>query len=224
MDIEAEARPEPDVGKRLYRYAMRVWSETDLPVLSVVLWLQPHGKPPSSPYRLMAGKTQLSSWRFWGIEVYKLEAETLFKPGLVGLLPLLPFTHTGGDEEHLERAAFDIYEQAPSDQMADLEALLATFGSRTVGRAVMRAILGRLPVPHDVLSTSPLYQEIVEEAQLQAKRQDILTILRQRFATLPPDVEAGIGQADLATAQAVLAHAVNDLLEQMRQRLGLPTS
>lgn len=37
MDVEAEARPEPDVGKRLYRYAMRVWIETDLPVLSVVL-------------------------------------------------------------------------------------------------------------------------------------------------------------------------------------------
>jgi hypothetical protein len=201
--------------------AERVWTDTDLPVLSVVLWFQRHGKPPSTPFRIAAGNVPLGTWRFWGIELYKVEAETLFRPGLEGLLALLPFTHNGGDETHLERAAFTIYEHAPAEQKTDLEALLGTFGSRVVGQAVMRAILGRLPVSSDVFTTSPLYQEIVGEARADATRQNVLNILRQRFTPVPQEIEDAIGRAGIDVVQAVLDHAVTDSLDQMRERLGL---
>ncbi len=238
MDIEAEARPEPDIGSRLCDYAARVRGATGLRVISVVLWLQPHGKPPESPYKMYVEDLLLGTWAFWGIEVYELEADALLTRGLLGLLPLIPFTHNGDNEVAIERAAFDIYEQAPAEQKADLEALLGTFGSRAIGNAAMKAILGRLPMSIDLVKTSPLYQEWTDEAlqeglrigreegreegQREALRQSILSILRQRFAAIPPEVDVALAQADLATVQAVLDHAVSDSLEQIRERLGLP--
>lgn len=48
-----------------------------------------------------------------------------------------------------------------------------------------------------------------------------LRVLRQWFATVPPDVETAIGHADLATVQAVIAHVVTDGIAQVRERMGL---
>src|SRR5579859_1943317 len=43
VDIEAEARPTRDIGRRLYEYGARANIATGLPVISVVLWLEPNG-------------------------------------------------------------------------------------------------------------------------------------------------------------------------------------
>lgn len=50
VDLEAEARARPDMGWRLFEYGARATIVTGLPVLSVVLWLEPGGVPPPSPF------------------------------------------------------------------------------------------------------------------------------------------------------------------------------
>jgi hypothetical protein len=50
VDIEAEATPRADIGRRLRDYAVRAGIVTGLDVISVVLWLNSDGPPPPSPY------------------------------------------------------------------------------------------------------------------------------------------------------------------------------
>lgn len=54
VDFEAEARPKPDVGRRLFEYGARASIVTGLPVISIVLWLEPDGIAPPSPYVMRA--------------------------------------------------------------------------------------------------------------------------------------------------------------------------
>jgi predicted transposase YdaD len=186
VDIEAEARPEPDIGSRLCDYAARVRGATGLQVISVVLWLQPHGAPPRSPYEMYVGDLLVGTWRYFGIEVYRLDADSLLSDGPKGLLPLVPFMHNGDNEALIERAARDIYTHAPVELRYDLESLLGTFGARVLGAPAMRAILGRLPMSLDLFRTSPLYQEVVEEVRqesLEKGRQEGLTEGRQEGLT-----------------------------------------
>jgi hypothetical protein len=105
VDLEAEARPRLDIGRRLFEYGARTSIVTGLPIISVVLWLERDGTPPVSPYVLRAGDLLLATWRFVGIALYDLPAERLIQSGLVGLLPLVAFTRDASDFAIIERAA-----------------------------------------------------------------------------------------------------------------------
>jgi hypothetical protein len=96
-NLEGEARPDAAMGWRLFKYGTRATTVMDRVVISVVLWLQPVGIPPQSPYELRIGDEVWGMWRFIGIEVYKLRAQVVFNRGFVGLLPLIPFTQGGAD-------------------------------------------------------------------------------------------------------------------------------
>ena len=75
VDVEAEARPHPDIGRRLFEYGARATIVTGLPVISVVVWLEPNGKPAPSPYELRAGSRLIATWHFVGIELYRVPAQ-----------------------------------------------------------------------------------------------------------------------------------------------------
>ncbi|MGZ3601772.1 MAG: hypothetical protein ACXWQR_10030 [Ktedonobacterales bacterium] len=48
VDLEAEARPTADIGRRLYEYGTRASIVTNLPIISVVFWLERNGVAPIS--------------------------------------------------------------------------------------------------------------------------------------------------------------------------------
>ena len=85
------------MARRIFDYGTRASVVTGLPAISVVLWLQPDNMPPPSPYELHVGNLLLATWHCIGIALYDLDTQTLFTQGLVGLLPLVPFTRNGGD-------------------------------------------------------------------------------------------------------------------------------
>lgn len=241
VDLEAEARPQADIARRLYKYGARVNIVTELPVFSVVVWLEPGGMPPASPYEVHVGRRTLHTWSFIDIELYKLPAQSLFAPRLLGLLPLVPFSADGKELSVIEQAALIIKDQAPADEMATLEALLAVFGARTFGPDAMRALLGRVLMNTDILETSPLYQEWMREAtekgmaqgmaqgmvqgmaqgMAQGLREGTLIALRGRFGELPPDVEEAVSRTTEDVLADALAHVGTDTIEQMRSRFGL---
>src|SRR5579872_2941509 len=103
VDLEAEARPREDMARRLCDYGSRARIVTGLTVFSVVLWLEPGGKPPTSPYREQVGRRISVDWHFTGIELYKQNAEVLLASGVPGLLPLVPFCRGGTDLEVIAR-------------------------------------------------------------------------------------------------------------------------
>lgn len=105
VDIEAEARPHAEIGRRLFEYGSRASIVTGLPIFSAVLWLERGGTPAPSPYEPRADDRLLAMWHFTGIEVYRLHAEELIEQGSVSLMPLIPFADGGQDLLAIERAA-----------------------------------------------------------------------------------------------------------------------
>jgi predicted transposase YdaD len=233
VDLESEARPRPDIGRRLFEYGARAMIVTGLPVISVVLWLEPDGVPPASPFAVSVGDRPITTWHFNGIELYRLPAETLLATGPAGALPLVPFCAGGQELAIITRAAEIIQAQAPAPEFNELEALLAVFGARAVGNATMLAIIRRLGMSTEILETSPLYQEWIRKATQeglqrgieqgieQGRRAAVVEVLQARLGALPSDILQAIIAADVETITQLLIHAGSDTLVELRARLGL---
>jgi predicted transposase YdaD len=206
----------------------------DLPVISVVLWLEPNGAIPSSPYELRAGSRLLATWHFVGIPLFEVPAETLFARGLVGLLPLVPFTREGRDLQVIERAAEAVKERASPAEVSELESLLAVFATRTFGADEMRALMRRIFMSTEIIETSALYQEWIQKGRAEGRaegeaagraagvREAALVLLRARFGEVAPDIEQALGQTGTEGLEALLPHLAAETLPEIRARLGLP--
>lgn len=232
VNLEAQAYPTSDMPRRCFEYGARASIVHDLPVFSVVLWLQPKGKAPSSPYEMRVGPHLIGTWHFTGIEVYRLNARDMMKAGSLGLLLLVPFM-AGADLPTVEEAALALKDQAPADQVGDLESLLAVFIAHFHGKDVARAIIRRLFMSTEILDQSPLYREWVEtaEAKGEAKgkvegesygmRSTIRLVLEGRFGALDTDLLQAIEQATTEQIAAIALHVTADSVTQVRERIGL---
>ena len=225
VDIEAEASPRPDIGRRCFEYGARASILHQLPVVSVVLWLEQGNRPPSSPYVMRVGDLEPATWPFRGIALYELPAERVLSgdlAGLVGLLPLVPFMQGGKEIAIIERAARLIQAGEPDPERQSVsEALLALFAARHLGDEGVLALFRRLFMSTEILDQSPLYRRWIAEGEAKGVRGAVRTALLGRWGELPADVEAAVETASLDTLDDVLAHVATDTLEQMRARLGL---
>ncbi len=229
VDVEAEARPRPDIGRRLFEYGARASIVTGLPVISVVLWLEPNGKAPISPYELRAGSRLLATWEYIGIEMYRLPAQEPISRGLVGLLPLVPFTRDGHNLAIVEQAADVVKERSTGAERDELGELLAVFAARTFGSEVALEIVRRVSMSTEILEQSPLYQEWTRKAKEEGRqegveegmRQSVLGVLRGRFGELSPDLVAALSAAHQSTLETLLPDLATISLEELRSRLGL---
>jgi hypothetical protein len=217
VDIEAEARPHAEIGRRLFEYGSRASIVTGLPIFSAVLWLERGGTPAPSPYELRADDRLLATWHFTGIEVYRLRAEELIEQGPASLLPLVPFTDDGKELATIERAALAVKERAPAQDVQELEALLAVFATRVFDATIIREMIRRLFMSTEIIGQSALYREATAEGM----RDAALTALRGRFGELPAELAQAVTHASAEQIRDVLAHIGTDTLEQARARLGL---
>lgn len=224
VDLEAEAHPKPDIGRRLFEYGARASIVADLPVISVVLWLEANGAPVRSPYELHAADRLLATWHYSGIEVYQLQAPTLLASGVLGLLPLVPFTQ-GSAPATIERTAELVKEQAPSSEVGELESLLLVFAARKYDATFAMNIARRLFMSTEIVEKSALYQLWTQQGREQGKQEGLreatTLTLRARFGELPQDIAEALAHASSATLEALLLNITTDTLEQARQRLGL---
>lgn len=241
-NIEAEARPRPDMPRRCFEYGARASIIHGLPVVSIVLWLEPGGAIPASPYELRAGDRLIATWHFIGIEVYRLRAADLLARGQVGLLPLIAFTDDGKSPETIEAVAQAVQQRAPAGDVAELELLLALFSARSLGTETVLGMIRRLFMSTEILDESPLYHYLVQKAREQAMAegkaegmaegkaegmaegmaQGVLALLRVRFGDPAADVVEAVSTASRETLLAILHNATTDTLAQVRERLGLP--
>ena len=224
VDLEAEARPREDIARRLCDYGSRARIVTGLTVFSVVLWLEPGGKPPQSPYREQIGNRISVEWHFTGIALYNQNAEVLLSSGVPGLLPLVPFCRGGTDLDVIARTAERLKTEAHASEVNELEALLAVFAARSHDARVIQQLIGRILMSTEIIGTSSLYQEWVrkanEEGMAQGMRESLLLALRSRFGELPPEIEQRIAAAEVERLRDALAHVGTETLEQLAARLG----
>lgn len=240
VDLEAEARPQKDMGRRLFEYGARANIVTKLPVISVVLYLEAGEKPAPSPYELHADDLLVATWHYIAVELYRLQAEDLFALDRPGLLPLIPFVRDGKEFSVVERAAEALKVRAPVDQVKELEALLAVFAARTFPSDALLGLVRRLFMSNEILEQSSLYQLWVKQATERGMQEGMQqgmqqgmqreaaeaarVVLRGRFGSLSPELDAAIGAAGVERIHAALARAAtasaDELLALLRD--GLP--
>jgi len=232
VDIEAEAYTSPDIGRRLHEYAARAQILHKLPVISVVFWLLRDVPAPSSPYREQIANLPLYDQHFIGIEVYRLSAEQLLllgEQGIVGLLPLIPFTVGGATLEAAETTGRVVRAHAPEELKATLITLLGIFAARNLGDEVGLALIRRLLMSNEILELSPLYRKWVQESVEEGRREGVeeglreavILLMRKQFGEPAPDELQVISTANVDTLNALLVALLTDTHEAFRQRLEL---
>ena len=241
VDLEIEASPRKDIGRRCFEYGARASIIHQLPVVSVVLWLERNSRPPSSPYTMQVGDLPPVMWPFIGIEVYALDVERVLTgdlAGLPGLLPLVPFMRGGEQETTIERAVTLVRERVANfEQQRMAASLLALFAARHLGAKNVLAIFRRVFMSTEILDQSPLYHQLVDEAvargraegraegeaegEAKAMREAALAALRGRWGELSSDIAAAVEAASAGVLLEVVAHVATDTREQMQARLGL---
>lgn len=237
VDLEAEARARPEIGRRLFEYGARASIVTGLPVLSIVIFLLAGGSAPKSPYVMRAGTHRIATWEYTGIELYKQDAEALLARGTVGILPLIAFANGGDQEAVLERAMRTIAERAPRKEARELEAWLVIFAARRTDQTLISALLRRLPEVDELVTESPIYQMWVSQAEARGEargkaegkaegeaetaRKAVRVMLEGRFGSLPSVLSAAIDAASVDALMDVLAHGAVESLDALATRLGV---
>ncbi|MCI0462203.1 MAG: hypothetical protein L0Z62_35065 [Gemmataceae bacterium] len=128
------------------------------------------------------------SWKV--VEVWTLSAEELLAAPNVGVVPWVPLAQYEGPAEVLLQRCRERIEREGGRQAANLLAVTQVFARLQFNKPEGLAILGG----RKVMIESPLIQEIVEEAKLEERVQNIMRFLTARFGSLPPTVGPGLEQ------------------------------
>ncbi len=240
IDLEVQLHGDPDMPRRMYEYAARISTQYKEPVLSVVLWLEKgRGAIPEPLYAVWIGGFLVGTWSYISIKLFEVPARDIISSGVIGLLPLVPFTRDV-DLHVVEDAARTVLSQAPP-QTNELESVLALFGARNYGVDPILDLFRRIGMNTEIIEQSPLFQmltqkvvdqakfeakaegkaEGVEEGKLAGMRALAVVLLEAHFGALDAEVHAAINTADAAKMQEIVLHFDKESLEQLRQRLGL---
>ncbi len=169
--IEFQAKNDPRMAERCFRYNAMLLLELQAPVLTTVIYLSPPGPIERElVYRVMLGDVEVNAWRFGVVRLWEIEAEAALgskAPGLMALVPLLK----GGEPATIWAAARQIRNLMPGPRMSDPESILwllaqDRYNSEQLGHAiggnVMQALL-------ELLKKSPLWQEAEAEGEIKGR-------------------------------------------------------
>jgi len=172
IDLEVQLHGDPDMPRRMYEYGSRVSTEYHQPVLSVVLWLEQRGTYPEPRYEMLISDFVVCAWNYIDIKLFEMSARDIMNAGVVGLLPLVPFTRDS-DSTVVEKAAQLIKERAMSHQVGGLEGLLAVLAARRHGKDLVDMIVRSVGMNKSIIEESPLYQEWFKEVAERSKAEGI---------------------------------------------------
>jgi predicted transposase YdaD len=151
------------------------------------------------------------------INLWEVEAETVFEQSLDTLLPFVPILKDGGNQEIVRRALVQLQQ---NEELVELESLLGFFASFVLDTELVGQIM-RWDMT--VLRESPWYQEILAEGEQRGRTEGeqrgrtegeqrgrteegqllVLRQLNRRFRILPNDVEAQVRALALSQLEAL---------------------
>ena len=169
--IEFEARFDPKIAERCFRYNALLLLQLQAPVLTTVLYLHPPGPAESElQYRVMLGAEEINAWRFGVVRLWEIEAETALASGAPGLMALVPLLK-GGDPAAIWTAAQRIRTILPGSQMSDAEGILWLLAEGRYNRQEFAGRIGRDNMQGliDLIKQSPLYQQAVSEGEARGR-------------------------------------------------------
>jgi predicted transposase YdaD len=196
IHIEMQSTNDPTMGDRMVLYHVLARTQYNLPVLSSVIYLRQDGNVPQPPHQWEAADGRVTNeFHYLVIEVVDMTAEELRAFGEIGLLPLLPLTRDGATRQAVEEMFTKLQVAGTLDllQIGQLIASLA-FGDRRP--ADQEWVLRRYREMYDRLQETPVYKEMtrlasekarqegIQEGQLRASRELLLSIVQARFPKL----------------------------------------
>lgn len=133
------------------------------------------------------------------INLWEVEAETVFERSLDTLLPFVPILKNGGDPQTVRRALVQLQQ---NEELVELESLLGFFASFVLDTELVRQIM-RWDMT--ILRESPWYQEILQEGEQRGEQRGeqkgelnfALRLLNRRFGTIAPATETQIRSLSL---------------------------
>src|SRR5204862_3627584 len=134
LAIEFQSSPDETMQKRLLRYNVLSGElqdhdqdeQEDIDVWSMVIYLHKAGKVPQPPYiKRLANGWEVNRFSYTAIDLTHMKAEEIRQLGISGLLPLIPFTSNGAEDETLTQM---VDELAAQDQE-----ILLIFGKMMAG-------------------------------------------------------------------------------------------
>ncbi len=110
LHIEAQSKEDKDIEDRLLEYNLLATLTYHKPVISCLILLRPVADAPKSPL-VKAAFDQIECWRFhfMVIKLWEIPAEELVTSRLIGLLPLVPLTVGGTEQEALTTVVTELY-------------------------------------------------------------------------------------------------------------------
>jgi predicted transposase YdaD len=163
--VEIQARTDPDIAERCFRYNTQLLLQYGLPVLTTVVYLFPVPEPADLTYRVVIGDTEINRWTFHTVHLWELDARAALEsraPGLVALVPLMQ----GGRPLAAIAEAAHILEQAPI--ATDAMSVLLLLAGRHYTVAELSHVVGR-----DKMIESSIWQEAKAEGWTQGRTEGL---------------------------------------------------
>lgn len=213
LHIEPQANWDGDLLQRLHEYNVLLHRHAEH-VYTVLLLLRREANRPTFDGRLVrrfADGTESGGFRYFAVRVWELHADELLA-GDIGTLPLALLTD---DAEFRLGEVVDRIDARLQAERAreDTRKRVLTSGYFLMGLRYNEDQIQQAFVRARGMKESTTYQAVLREGRqeglLEAKREDLLNILRTRFAALPSDLESRIAATtDVPTLTAAIRAAV----------------
>ena len=204
---ELQLRYTDKMPLRMRAYVALAEEKYGLPVYPVLVNILPPSSTVVVSNRVESDFLGLQSRQdYCVINLWEVEAETVFEQSLDTLLPFVPILKNGGNQQAVRRALIQLQRD---EELVELESLLGFFASFVLDTELVRQIM-RWDMT--VLRESPWYQEIEQTGALREGQSLILRQLTRRLGTLPASLEAQVQALALPQLEA-LGEALLDFVQ-----------
>ena len=214
LHVEFQVNRDPEMGQRLWHYNALTHIHTKLPVYSVVIYLVEHKSLVQSPYVIWLPNGQPTQrLDFDTINLWEVAPEDIERPGLVGLLPLLPLTKDGKNRETVLRMIDKLKKEGTKDLLVVgyvCSCLVFT------AKDELQWLKGKFFEMRDKLKDTWVYQEIsnegkqegLEEGRKEELRNMLIHLTTLRFPNL-------VSQAQKRAEQAKSLEQLRTMIDQL---------
>jgi predicted transposase YdaD len=152
--LEFQAKPDPEMVTRCFRYNAQLVLQYARPVLTSVLYLFPPKPRQELVFRVELAGREINRWSFEEVCLWELDARECLARGGPGLLALVPLMQGGKELPVLGEAVKGIERAFPQERLPDAEDVLLALAGRYYTVSELARIVGR-----DRMIQSSLYVE-----------------------------------------------------------------
>lgn len=192
---ELSTYSESRLEEQLAREMMLVYTDRGIIPECIGVVLHPKGRFIPSDEIAISSRLRLSECRFrWRIvKLWELDAESLFAAGDVGLIPWVPLTRFELPEEEVFQRCRDTIDASLKDQEHDkMLAVTQVLASLRYNDEVLEKFFQGKKTMIEFPAIQELVTEGKLEGKLEGKRESIFHFLRNRFKSVPTDVEQSV--------------------------------